>query len=823
MLCKKCGGARTTNWNLDEFPNSLSGGPKNLSRRYNTVRINRPLSNFNTELDPYMLMRKSRFKNRSGSGDEKNDQLVSKNASRKSILECHVNPYDLIKFNKYYDTGQPSSGDGKREFNTGCKINKILDSTGTVTTTSGGNRKITKLLSKFKFKSSSSTPVVSPNIRVAGHSINIHSGGEKVTNKISEEFVKDSSESEDLDEPEVDYSDVELDKNDLPAQNSQKKELHKDKINRKCKRHNELSPVRRNERTDHAREQKFDYTTREKEYKSQSFNHYTDHNIFSQRKNSIQDTMKQPNIRHSVAKPNEPMPNELRSEKERRTINSSKFNDDKNCVSKSNSSHISNNAENDINNRLRNFTINEAVISRHYNNNKRHSFDAYRMSELQRMMVHGDSSQKRHSVSDVPSVAHLQNCSTDRQSRPNSNSNLTANAPVLSRSNSQVSTSSSQRSFQRGLDDGDNKIDLLETEIKPIPRISVKSSNVKSNTLTPVRPPRKSKSIDCTYRSSHHLSTDNQKPRAYSMDRTNSISELDLTRQQAEDIVVIRTNKNDTIKKYKETNQNKLNMSTFKYDTSDNSSRTGDNGSGRDYYEIDTQEDDDLDQNYILRNTNPVKEKDGNYTMSSAQQIQSRQSSQPQSRHSKTPQRRSSTASTHSADYQTFSFESRAKVNPRTSSLTSDQIMDIRAHFNTMRKTPNKTLTADNSKSSISTAVGSESRNENQTIPKEKSPQPDQMQQPPVQNDVQSQVTPKKSANSGNDRDETGSDFVYDFFIHRNNKFNSISSTTSTEIKSILKKKLDEDLIYNASMISSNDSTSGSSSLLTSSVNVAGK
>lgn len=838
MLCKKCGGARTTNWNLDEFSNPSPGGQKNLNRRYNTVRINRPLPDFNVDLDPYMLMRKSRFKNRSGTIEEKNDQLVSKNASRKSILECHVNPYDLIKFNKYYDTGQQGGADkSKRDINTGCKINKILDTTENMNTTNGGNKKIAKLLNKFKFKTSSSATAANPNIRIAGHAINIHhSGSERVTPKISEEFVKDSSESEDLDEPEVDYSDVELEKHDLPAENNQNKELSNEQIIRKSNRNNELSPVRHNQTADHTHEHKLDHAIREREYKSQSFNHYTDRNIFSQRKHSMHDTMKYTNSRYLVEKSNESISNKLRFEKERRTNTNSKLNDNTaDSVGRNNIKNISNNDENDINNRLRNFTINESVISRHYNGNKRHSFDVYRMSELQQMMAHEDSSQIRHSVSDAPNVTHLQNSSSNHQSRPNLKSSpanvstLSRNSnrnPVsvsfLSRSSSQISTSSSHKLFHRDSDDGENKIDLLETEIKPIPRISVKSPNVKSNTLTPVRPPRKSKSIDCTYRSTHHLTTnDNQKPRAYSMDRTNSISQLDFSRQQTEDIVVIRTNKNDTIKKYKETNQNKLNMSTFKYDTSDNN-RTGDIGSGRDYYEI-NKEDDDLDENYILRSTSQVKDKGRNQTIHSSQQSHNRLNSQQQSRHSNTRQRKSSTSSTHSADYQTISFaESRAKVNPRRSSLTSDQIMDIRAHFNTIRRSPNKSSSADDSKSNAS-PPRNESQSQNQIKPKEKSPQPDQVtQQVSDQNDIQSRNAPKSSIDSANDRDETGSDFVYDFFIHRSNKFNSISSTTSTEIKSILKKKLDEDLMYNTSVISSNDSTSGSSSVLTSSGNVTG-
>ncbi|XP_026677449.1 GATA zinc finger domain-containing protein 14-like [Diaphorina citri] len=570
-LCKKCGGARTTNWNMDEFGNqSAPGIHNNLSRRYNTVRINRPITGFNMELDPYMLMRKSRFKT------EKNDQLVSKNsnANRKSILECHVNPYDLIKFNKYYDTGQQAE-DKKLRDNTGCKINKILDNTESVNTSSG-SKKINKLLNKFKFKSSSNTPVPTSNISIAGHRININNKGDRAPVKISEEFVKDSSESEDFDEPEVDYSDHEFEHNTEGEHPNQKSKQSSEQTNKDMKNtHNDSISLRHHQ----TNKTTSDYSTRNKEYKSQSFNHYTDHNIFSQRKHSIPEIPRYQNKSNSNAVSRNHESNDSKHFEQSRNLASTKVNDQ---VAINKEVNISNETNNNIENRLRNFKINESIISRHYDGNKRHSFDPYKMSELQKMMTHGEPN-KRHSVCEAPSLAFLENSANDHESRSVNSQADNHNVGHLIRSNSQISTNSSHKSIHQDSDDGEDKVDLLETEIKPIPRISVRPVSNKFNTNT----------------------------------------------------------------------------------------------------------------------SSPTKHKD-----------------------------------------------------------TSPAPIDAK----------------DNA---------------------------------------------KVSPNNTTDQDESSSDFMYDFFIHRNNKFNSISSTNSTEIKSILKKKLDED-IYNASVISSNDSTSGSSSVVTSSGIVTG-
>uniref|UniRef100_A0A8D8V5A8 Myosin-M heavy chain n=1 Tax=Cacopsylla melanoneura TaxID=428564 RepID=A0A8D8V5A8_9HEMI len=807
-LCKKCGGARTTNWNFDEFGNQAPLGiHNNLSRRYNTVRINRPITMDLDRLDPYMLMRKSRFKT-SRNGDEKNDQIVSKtsSASRKSILECHVNPYDLIKFNKYYDTGQEGDDKSRTRDNTGCKINKIIDSTEPNTISSAGNKKITKLLNKFKFKSSS-TSTANPNISIAGHRININKSERA---KISEEFVKDSSESEDLDEPEVDYSDHELE-HSMPAEHrnqnralSSKQTANKDLINQANK--DKQSSVRNSPPS----EGKIDYNSvRSREYKSQSFNHYTDHNIFSQRKQSVPDMplcdMKSNGQAgtnsHEMTSSGSKFENEqTRSHRDTRD-NVKERPDDRR-------SHTMNtfNDKNNMVDTLRNFKINEAVISKHYDGNKRHSFDAYRMSELQRMVTHSEGNKKRHSITEPPNLTLIQNYSSNHKSRTSQPDSHSTNGHALTRSNSHLSTNSSNKSVHEDLE-SEEKIDLLETEIKPIPRISVRSSNTKSNTSTPVRPPRKSKSIDCTYRSTYDQSTanDNQKPRAYSMDRTSSISEMDLLRKNdqsgSEDIVVIRTNKNDTIRKYKETNQSKLNMSTFKYDSTSSSK-----SNGQDYVDMKDQ-DDDLDQNYIL-NTTKLKDNNRNQTNSSQQQ------------QNRSNQRKSSITSTHSVDSPlNFYRDSPIKSN-RSCSLTTDQMRDIRAHFNPSRHNFENTATI--SAASKEKPVVSNLQNVpnlprvmfgNQQSSKDTSPAKDTCDE----RNPKDVTSVEKPAATVTDPDETGSDFLYDFLIHRNNKFNSISSTNSTEIKSILKKKLDED-IYNASVISSNDSTS-SSSIVTSSGN----
>ncbi|KAI5719133.1 hypothetical protein M8J76_005621 [Diaphorina citri] len=781
-LCKKCGGARTTNWNMDEFANqSAPGIHNNLSRRYNTVRINRPITGFNMELDPYMLMRKSRFKT------EKNDQLVSKNsnANRKSILECHVNPYDLIKFNKYYDTGQQAE-DKKLRDNTGCKINKILDNTESVNTSSG-SKKINKLLNKFKFKSSSNTPVPTSNISIAGHRININNKGDRAPVKISEEFVKDSSESEDFDEPEVDYSDHEFEHNTEREHPNQKSKQSSEQTNKDMKNtHNDSISLRQHQ----TNETTSDYSTRNKEYKSQSFNHYTDHNIFSQRKHSIPEIPRYQNKSNSNAVSRNHESNDSKHFEQSRNLTSNKVNDQ---VAINKEVNISNETNNNIENRLRNFKINESIISRHYDGNKRHSFDPYRMSELQKMMMHSEPN-KRHSVCEAPNLAFLENSANDHESRSVNSQADNHNVGHLNRSNSQISTNSSHKSIHQDSDDGEDKIDLLETKIKPIPRISVRPVSNKFNTSTPVRPPRKSKSIDCTYRNPYQQITENEnrKPRAYSMDRTNSINEMDLLRQnsqQGEDIVAIRTNKTDPVKKFKEKNQSKLNMSTFKYETtSDVSSKTAENQNVKRRVQ---QEDDDLDCNYILQSATKSKDKSKNQTFNTSQDTNSQQ-------------RRSS-----NTNPATFYRESKAAANYRTGSLTSDQMREIRAHFNARNAFTEKISNDSNTKSNQVTLPRAK-HEPSPTKHKDTSPAP-----------IDAKDNAKVSPNNTTDQDESSSDFMYDFFIHRNNKFNSISSTNSTEIKSILKKKLDED-IYNASVISSNDSTSGSSSVVTSSGIVTG-
>ncbi|KAL1451474.1 hypothetical protein WDU94_005850 [Cyamophila willieti] len=483
-LCKKCGGARTTNWNFDEFGNQPPLGiHNNLSRRYNTVRINRPITMDLDRLDPYMLMRKSRFKTRDG--NEKNDQIVSKNssASRKSILECHVNPYDLIKFNKYYDTGQEGDDKTKIRDSTGCKINKIIDSTEPNTISNAGNKKITKLLNKFKFKSSNST--VNPNISIAGHRININRNERA---NISEEFVKDSSESEDLDEPEVDYSDHELEhkmhvehRNQKSSQSS-KQTANKDLINQANK--DKESSVRNNQPS----ERKIDYNSvRSREYKSQSFNHYTDHNIFSQRKQSVpvKSNGHSGTNSHEMTSSGSKIENEQpKSHRDTRDTVKERLDD-----SRSHTINTYNDKTNMVDT-LKNFKINESVISRHYDGNKRHSFDAYRMSELQRMMAHGEGNKKRHSITEPPNLALIKNYSSNHQSRNNQSISHSTNGYVLNRSNSQLSSNSSHKSIHED-SESEEKIDLLETEIKPIPRISVRSSNVKSNTITPESSPAK--------------------------------------------------------------------------------------------------------------------------------------------------------------------------------------------------------------------------------------------------------------------------------------------------------------------------------------------